>query len=84
MKYIVTYDLNRAGQNYDGLINAIKQYPCVHPMQSVWFIESRQDSRSIYNHLKQHIDNNDYLFVSEITTNHIGWLPTDACDFIGN
>lgn len=82
MNYLVTYDLNRAGQNYDGLIDAIKSYSCKHVMQSVWFVKSDSSANEISEHLRAFIDNNDNLFVGEINYNHAGWLPQSYWDFL--
>lgn len=82
MLYLVTYDLRKSGQNYDGLIDAIKSYSCVHPMQSVWFIKTSASAKSINDKLKPYIDSNDSLFITEITNNKQGWLSQIYWDFI--
>lgn len=39
--YLISYDLNQSGQNYDALIKAIKSYiHAVSVLKSVWFSES--------------------------------------------
>lgn len=84
MKYVITYDLNKQGQNYEDLINAIKKYTCFHAMQSVWFVKSNQSSSQINDFLKQYIDKNDNLFVSEVTSNRSGWLSQASWDFLNS
>lgn len=84
MKYLVTYDLNKSGQNYDGLITAIKKYPYYKPMLSTWFIKSSSSADAISKDLQRHIDSNDRLFVSEILSNHHGYLDKDAWDFLNS
>lgn len=80
---IITYDLNRQGQDYNGLIAAIKKnYPSfVHAMQSVFFIKTAQESKAVYDVLSWFVDANDNLFVGEINT---WWarLPTPVTNFI--
>lgn len=65
--YIVTYDLNRPGQNYDALIVAIKSYTNWAKIQrSTWAIQTNNSSVQIRDHLRAHMDTNDSLFVGEL------------------
>jgi len=82
-KYLITYDLNKVGQNYEDLINKIKSYKYYsHPMLSVWFIKSDNSAEVIYNSLAPFIDKNDRIFVQEITSNRCGWLSQVDIDFL--
>ncbi len=80
--FIITYDLNQSGQNYTDLINKIKTFSNVHAMQSVWFIKSNQGASDIFNQLKVYIDDNDYLFVSEVNNNRQGWMKKEVWNFL--
>lgn len=82
MFYLVTYDLNQSGQRYDDLISKIREYSCVHVMQSVWFIETPDSAQKVYDKLSPYLDSNDFIFVEEINSNHQGWLPQKAWDFL--
>lgn len=64
--YLVTYDLNSPGQNYERLYEAIKQYQYCKGLESVWFISSNSSASAIRDYLRQHIDGNDKLFVSSL------------------
>lgn len=84
--YLVTYDLNAQGKDYDGLINAIKAYGSYCKLQkSVWFIGSGKTASEIRDDLKRHIDQNDDLFVGEMKKHWAGankmkcvdWLKSD-------
>lgn len=67
MKYLVSYDLNNPGQNYDCLIACIQAYgSCANINRSCWAIETHQTAAQIRNNLTQHLDSNDTLFVCEI------------------
>jgi hypothetical protein len=83
-KYIITYDLNKVGQDYSGLIGAIRAYLCSHPMESTWFVKTDKTSVSLYNDLSRFIDTNDRLFISEISTNHYGWLSQLDINFLNS
>ncbi|MDC4817776.1 hypothetical protein QDT73_16230 [Acinetobacter baumannii] len=77
--YSVSYDLNKEGQNYENLIAEIKNFNgYCKVMKSYWFVCSNDSAESVSNRLRQHIDNNDYLLVMEISTNRQGWLNKDV------
>jgi len=82
--YIITYDLNKEGQDYTTLINIIKTYYHKHPLYSVWFIKSDKTSAEITNELLKYIDQNDRLFVSEITNNRNWFLEQEYWDFLNS
>lgn len=82
--YIITYDLNKEGQNYQWLINKIQEYKYIHPMKSVFFIKSNSTSTEINNILLDYIDTNDRLFISEVTSNRNWLLTQDDWNFISN
>lgn len=68
--YVISYDLNSPGQNYEKLYDAIISYGTYfHALDSTWLIESKASSLDIANHLKRYMDSNDKLIVAEITTN---------------
>lgn len=82
--YIVTYDLHKSGQNYDGLISAIKAYGTWCKLQqSVWIVVSAKTSVQIRDDLKMHIDSNDKLFVA-LLAGEAAWTgyTTEISDWI--
>jgi hypothetical protein len=65
--YLVTYDLNKAGKNYDGLIDAIKAYGAwCKSQKSAWFIDTPKTAAEIRDDLQKHIDADDDLYVVEL------------------
>lgn len=69
MSKIVTYDLDRPGQNYPKLITAIQAYDNVKVTESCFIISTDQSCVDIRTYLKTFMDNNDRLFVGELTGN---------------
>lgn len=67
--YVVTYDLCEPGQNYEGLIEAIKTYNWCKIAKSAWIITSIKSSVDIRDHLEAKIDKNDKLFVGQLSGN---------------
>lgn len=65
--YLVTYDLNRPGQNYPELYDRIKQCGAAwHGMQNVWFVETDRSAAAIRDHVGPALDRGDKLFVSRV------------------
>ena len=82
MNYLITYDLNKPGQDYTDLIEAIKKNRNIHPMKSVWFIKSDKKVDDIFNALKPFLDENDRLIVTEMNANNQGWLSNTDWEFL--
>lgn len=62
--YIICYDLNRPGQDYATLIDAIKSYGTWwHHLDSTWIIKTTRSASEVRDHLKAYIDTTDELLV---------------------
>ena len=62
--YIIGYDLNRPGQEYAELYEAIKAYAnWWHYLDSTWIVKTNSSATEIRDNLRQHIDQNDELLV---------------------
>ena len=82
--FAITYDLRQPERNYNELYDAIKRLAgegnWQHPMESFWIVSisefSQKNVESMYDFLRQRIDDNDSLFISRIdSTEHQGWMP---------
>jgi hypothetical protein len=82
--FAIIYDLRQPERNYNGLYDAIKELAedgnWQHPMESFWVVSisdfSNKTVESMYEFLRQHIDDKDSLFISRIdSTEHQGWMP---------
>lgn len=83
--YIISYDLNTKGQDYDAIYNAIKDCSTgawMHYLDSTWIIASYMSASEIETKLTKVIDSNDFFFVAEITKNYGGWLPKEAWTYL--
>ncbi|KKB93968.1 MULTISPECIES: hypothetical protein [Bacillus] len=81
--YLVTYDLNKSGQNYDGLYKKLKQFKDYkHIMESCWLIQTNNNADGIFEHLKSELDSNDRLLITRITADRQGWLSKDHWQWI--
>ena len=83
--FLVSYDLNKHGQNYTNLINAIKTcetyIECLH---SQWLISTNDNISSVYEYLKSKIDNNDLLLITPIVQPFYATLRSDVISWLKN
>lgn len=81
---MVTYDLNAQGQNYEKVIETIKN--CSVCWYSAWessyLIKSNMTVKQINDAITQHLDGNDTLFVAEVRNNYNGRLKETDWDEI--
>ena len=67
--YMVTYDLNAPGKNYEPLITAITKYTHCKALKSAFFIDTSESAVTIRDKLKTLIDANDSLYVVKLSGN---------------
>ena len=86
MVYLVGYDLNKAGKNYDGVYTAIKESSTAwwHYLDSTWIIKSNLTVQQVYDKIKPETDDNDRFLVIEVKNNKQGWLTQDAWDHLND
>lgn len=60
---LVSYDLNKTGKNYTGLIAAIQAYTHCKALKSAWLIETTQSPDQVRDNLLKQIDGDDALLV---------------------
>lgn len=81
--YCISYDLNRAGQDYSGLYQKIKECGTWwHYLDSTWLLSSSKTAQQIYNHVKGSIDNNDRILIIKVTNEYQGYLTKEAWEWI--
>lgn len=81
--YVVTYDLNKSGQDYPSLYAEIKSIGnWCHAMQNLWFVETQKTSREIRQSLQKVLDANDNVFVCRVTTSWDAYMKKDAIDWL--
>lgn len=68
MHYLVTYDLNRPGQNYAKLYAALGTYPDNwHYQESAWIVGPAATSFEVAEFLRPYVDANDSVLVTALT-----------------
>jgi hypothetical protein len=67
--YLVSYDLNRPGQDYEPLIKAIKEKFSTwwHHLDSTWVIVTSYTAVQVRDILSSYLDKNDELIVAKLS-----------------
>ncbi len=66
MKYLISYDLDKPGQNYTGLISDLQRSGAVRVLKSAWVINTSWSAVQIRDWVKQRTDSNDRVVVTEL------------------
>jgi hypothetical protein len=85
MNYLVSYDLNKSGKNYDGVYEAIKAASTgtwCRPLESVWIIQSNLAAEEIYNRIVPSMDSDDRVLVVEIIGNYCFYLDDKTGNYL--
>ena len=86
MVYMVTYDLNKQGQKYDEVIDAIKNAStgvwCTFWKSSYLIKSNLTTANAVFEKIQPHLDSNDRLLVIEVKNNKQGWLSEENWDYI--
>lgn len=82
--YLVSYDLNNPGKNYDALYERIKAYGTyLHLLDSAWIVISTASAQQVTDHLYAALDSGDDLFVVDISGQaRQGWLSKTKWEWI--
>lgn len=88
MVYMITYDLNNPGQNYEKLIEAIKKASngiwCSFWKSSFLIQSNFITADEVLKKIKDYLDSNDRLIVIEVTNNYQGWLADEEWNYIND
>ena len=83
--YMITYDLNSEGQNYEKVIQSIKDAStgvwCSY-WKSSYLIKSNLTAQQVSDKITPHLDPNDRLIVIEVINNYQGWLSEKQWKYI--
>ena len=82
-KYLITYDLNKPGQNYSDLYDSIKGFGSWrHPLDSTWFVETTKNATQIRDALKGDLDSGDKLFVTKVDSSWASYNLSDLASWL--
>jgi hypothetical protein len=66
-RYLISYDLDKPGQNYTPLIKELERLGAGRILYSEWVWQSTSTAAEIRDHLKSFVDANDMLLVVALT-----------------
>jgi len=66
-KYLISYDLDKAGQDYSRLIHELERLGAIKVLYSEWLLRNDASAEVLRNHLRAFIDSNDMLLVVALT-----------------
>ena len=75
---LVTYDLNKPGQDYDDFIATFKNYPWARLSESSYAIDTTKSPSTIYSELKPYIDKGDQVYIITLSKPLSYWGPKDV------
>jgi len=82
---LVTYDLIRPHQDYDGLYESLKKLGSWwHYLDSTWIIATGLSADEIFQQIGTHIDSDDSVFIAPISRDWYGQLPQEALDWLNS
>jgi CRISPR/Cas system-associated endoribonuclease Cas2 len=61
--HLVTYDLHKQGRNYQPVIDLLEKEESVHPMGSVWLLDTDESAEVWRDRLRALVDSNDEVLV---------------------
>lgn len=69
MVYLISYDLNTPGKNYNDLYIKLRSFNSyLHPLESTWVIDTLFSAKEIFDRLNPTIDSNDKLLIVKLDT----------------
>lgn len=81
--FMISYDLNEPVQKYDKVFEIIETFGSyIKLQQSFWLIRSNLTTNQMTDKLNAVLDNNDSLFICELTNNFQGRTTDSNWDFI--
>lgn len=87
-QYLITYDLNSKGQDYDNVIKAIKDASdgcwATYWKSSFLIRSNHSTANEIFETIKPYLDPNDRLIIMEVTSNYQGWLNEKQWEYVNN
>ena len=83
MVFLVTYDLNRPGQEYPALYDTISKIGAWwHFLDSTWLVDTTLTAGQIRDRIRMVVDPTDHFLVVQFGPTWASFLPKEANDWI--
>ena len=66
-KYLVSYDLDKPGQDYPRIIRELERLGAIRILYSEWILQIQWTAMQLCTHLQSFVDRNDMLLVVALT-----------------
>lgn len=75
---LVSYDLITPGRDYKTVYEYLRGHTAwARPLESLWLIKTDKPSSQVRDELKSHIDQNDKVYVVDVTGRSSSWTGLD-------
>ena len=84
---LISYDLRIPGKDYANIWEHLRSYGnWAKPLESVWLIKTSYNAEQVRNSAISHIDQNDKIFVVDVTSRACAWknLAAEVVKWIGS
>lgn len=79
---LVTYDLNKPGQDYTDLLKEIKKSSWARLSESSYAVATDLTPSQLYDRLSPHIDSSDHLYIINLRRPYCGRGPKAVNDWL--
>ena len=79
---LITYDLNKPGQDYSDFIDTFKKYAWAKLSESSYAIKTSKSPSTIRKELSPHMDKNDHVYVITLSKPYSGWGPEKVNEWL--
>ncbi len=79
---LVTYDLKKPGQDYSALLDEIKSYSWARLSESSYAIKTTETPDTVFDKLRPHVDQNDYIYVITLNNPRRGYGPEKVNEWL--
>ena len=79
---LVTYDLDKPGQDYNGFHAVIKKHAYTELSESSYAIQTNETPEQVYNQLSPHMDKNDHVYIITLSAPYYGYGPQATNDWL--
>lgn len=83
---IINFSLKNKSKDYSPLYSAIQENSLEwwHFLESTWIVTTTYSADAFARTLFPHIEDTDYLLVAKLHSEHQGWLPKEAWEWLND
>ena len=82
--HVLTYDLIDPGQNYDDVMDFIRQHGYAQLSESTYAIATEKTVNDLYQEMRQITDDSDQFYIVTLTPLWAGYGPEEVNEWLDN